>query len=227
MASSLPDVSDLITTVFLLLPGFLSINLIKHLGKLEFTLTDLETTIWSLFGSLIVDAVFVEILLGLNVPVLSISDLQTALLMPSYAVLFLMLSLACGTFPGLILRYVIRLEILPGALWDSIYSRFRQATEKKWVIVYTSDQKEYQGALAGMSKGKNIPHELLLSEPSQLIRNDDGELVGEMDVGKELYFREDDIKRIAFAEDLFRKHGIEPRKPTPGGPNLAQNTTRT
>jgi Family of unknown function (DUF6338) len=201
--ADLLTVSDLIGAVFLLLPGFISINLIKHFGKLEITLSDFESTTWSLAGSLLIDLVFIVLLGYSGVQLNSIADPSTIILDPRNLIALFVLSVASGVTIGLFIGGVLKRGVSKGAMWDVLYSRFKDLGRTPWVIVYTSDGLEYQGKLFAMSKGKDIPREIVLFEPTRLIRDEKGSLTGTMDIGKELLLKEDAISSISFDKPLF------------------------
>jgi len=200
--TDVPSVSDVLTIIFLLLPGFVAIHIARRLGRYEFTLTDFETTTWSLFGSLPIDAAFVGVLAIFGVRLTSFSDLSNELLVPGAAALFVALALIGGGATGLVLRYTIHKGVRQGAVWDVIFGQFMKRRKGIWITVYTSDGKEYQGALAWMSQGPNIPKEILLRSPIEVFRSRDGEVQNTLEGADSIYFRDSNIDRVAFETPL-------------------------
>ena len=65
----------------------------------------------------------------------------------------------------------------------------------KSIIIYTTDDKEYIGWLKRVSAGEDEKKELCLGNP-RLIKRDNTGSKRFVDLGTELYFTEDNIKRI-------------------------------
>lgn len=202
---SVPTLSDLVTVIYLLLPGFVSIKILKRLAILEFGLSDFDSTIWSLAGSLIIDSIFVAFLNYQGTALTSLADLQVLLIVPQYSIVFLFLAVMGGVIPGSALRLTVRRRIKPGGIWDVLYSEFGKRNARRQetlVTLFTSDHAEYVGAIKSMSKGQGVPKEIMLYKAKRIFRNGSGDIKATMEVGKEVFFKEQSIATIAFYERI-------------------------
>jgi len=202
MVNQLPNLVDITLIAFLLLPGFISIYIIRKIAVLEIELKVLELVIWSLFASLFIDSVFVY-LLGIT-NLISLSMLTPLILRQSNVVLLAALTVGSGFIIGFIIKVVFRKGIKPGSVWDVIFDSIKNRRDiaSIWVILYTSDGREIQGILKWLSKGPAIPREVIIGEPHEIVRNNEGDVVAEIPLGKEIYIKEYNIARIAFYEKI-------------------------
>jgi len=187
MVNQLPTLVDITLIAFLLLPGFISIYIIRKIAVLEIELKDLELVIWSLFASLFIDSVFVY-LLGIT-NLISLSMLTPLILRPSNVVLLAALTVGSGFIIGFIIKVVFRKGIKPGSVWDVIFDSIKNRRDIApiWVILYTRDRREIQRILKWLSKGPAIPREVIIGEPHEIVRNNEGDVVAEIPLGKEIY----------------------------------------
>lgn len=193
---ALPSLVDVVTVIVLLLPGFVSLVLFKWVSIVERKFSDFETVIWSLFLSLFVYSVFSAIT-GIN----NVDNMRDAIFLPINLFTILGLSLIFGILPGAIVRYGLRERVVRGDCWDVCMSR---AENKKhlWAIVYTENGLEYKGRLHIYGIEGEHNRELVIEEPKLIKRDNNGKVLNEIQVGREILFLQNDIKRIAFLEDL-------------------------
>ena len=202
MVDQLPTIADITLIAFLLLPGFISIYVIRKIAVIEVELKNLELVIWSLFASLFIDSLFIYFL-GLT-ELRSLAMLAPLMLRPSNVLLLGALTVGLGAIIGLLIKAIFRRGVKPGGVWEVLFENIkrRRGVRPIWVIVYTSDGKEIQGILKWLSKGPSIPREVILGEPHEIIRNSEGDILSEIPIGKEIYIKEYNIARIAFYEKL-------------------------
>lgn len=186
-----PSVADVMIVITLIVPGFISLAILKRVVIMETPFSDFETTVWSLFISLLIYTIF-----GVFTGIIGIESLRDNMFSPYNLAIILILSIAVGAIPGGIIKYVFRRHLSPGDSWDLCMGK---ASEKgAWVIVYTKNGLEYKGQLHWSGKGQVTPREITIRKPKLILRDDTWKVLKEIKMGKEIFFTEEDIQRIVF-----------------------------
>lgn len=189
---------DLFGTVFLLLPGFLVIYIMRYLAVLERKLDYLEFVCWSLFASLLIDSFFILLIvkgLGLNVPLPALSNSEKNFISLEF-MLFLtaltLFSILIGFILGLIVKHKFRKEYLRGDVWHHLSSGYKRLKKAPQVKVYTIDGTVYEGYLSC------LPDETAVSKDIVIVtRNEETSEINE------IVIKENSVKAICFMEPLI------------------------
>jgi hypothetical protein len=190
----LPSLTDIFFIIVLIVPGFVSLILLRWIAIFETKLPDLYLVIGSLLLSLIIYGVF-----GWVSGTTSFDSIRDKILIPQNLITILGVSVLIGIVPGFAIRRFYRGGIVRGDAWQI---SMKEASDKgSWVIVYTVDGREYKGTLH-YSGGKDFPKEVTIRKPKQIFRDSNGYLLEEVPIGKEMLFSEKDISRIAFYEEV-------------------------
>lgn len=194
---SLPSLGDVLFVIVLLMPGFVALILFKWLAIYERKLSEYNLVLSSLFFSLLIYAIF-SWHTGIN----NFDDIRDALFHPENLMEILGLGITFGVVPGLIARFVRTRRgrrIVPGDSWQAA---MRIASRKgSWVIVYTKDKREYKGILH-YSGGKGERHEVSIRKPKLILRDNKWKVLNEIEMGKEIFFKEEDLQRIVFFKEV-------------------------
>jgi len=191
----LPSLTDIVVVIVLLVPGFISFTLFKRISVIEKRFSDLETTIWSLFSSLVI-IMFFGLITGIN----SIDTIRDRVFLPEHLMQIILLAILLGAIPGLIIKFTIRKGIYPGDCWELVMEKIGK--RGGYVIVYTGDGLEYKGILhyyTGRGEGKK---ELTIRKPKLILRGKNWNVIEEIEVGKEILFTEKDVKRVVFFREV-------------------------
>ena len=152
---------------------------------------------------LVISSLFLSLLIyGVYGYFTGISDLdmiRDTILLPQNLLAILSCSLLMGAVPGLILRLFFRGGIVRGDAWQ--VSMNMASKKGSWIIVYTKDSREYKGILH-YSGAKDFAKEVSIRRPKRIFRDSEGNLLEEVNVGKEILFSEKDIARIAFFKEV-------------------------
>jgi len=194
---SLPSLGDVLFVIVLLIPGFVALSLFKWLAIYERKLSDYRLVLWSLFFSLLVYSIF-----GWRKGISDFDDIRDVLLIPENLVEILGLGVTFGVVLGLITRFYRTRKgrrVVPGDPW---LASMRVASRKgSWVIVYTKGGREYKGILH-YSGGKGERHEISIRKPKLILRDDKWKVLDEIVMGKEIFFKEEDLQRIVFFKEV-------------------------
>jgi hypothetical protein len=194
---TLPSLEDVVFVIVLLLPGFFSIVLFKKIGIREKKISDFESTIWSLFASLSIYAVF-GYLTGVN----NLETIKNSILNPLNISLIFGLAILIGGGFGLLNRWIFRRGIKAGTCWEAI---FRAAAEEgTYVLVYTANNEEYKGELQSAGVAES-PKEIVVKNPKLILRNADLSIKSEMKIGTCMIFNENDVRRVVFLKDILKQ----------------------
>jgi len=190
----LPSLADILLVVVLLVPGFVSFIIFKKLALRQQKTTDLETTVYSLFASLMILAVFGQIT-NIN----NIDSIRDNIFIPNNLALIFVLSIIPSALFGYVSRRLFRRGYSEGDCWAKCF----EATRKigSYVLAYTSDEKEYKGELcmAGMAEAKR---EIVLNHPKIILRDPQFKILDEIEIGEVILFNEKDIRRIVFLNEI-------------------------
>jgi hypothetical protein len=192
----LPSLVDVFTVIVLVLPGFVSFVLFNWISIVERKFSDFEKIVGSLFMSLLIYAVF-SFITGIN----NINTIRDLIFLPNNLAIILLLSLILGVTPGIITRYAFRQQVVRGDCWDVCMNR---AIKNKnfWVLVYTELGSEYKGRLHLFGTEGEHKHEIVLEKPKLIIRNEEGKVDKEFQIGSELLFLQKDVRRIVFLDTV-------------------------
>ncbi|MFX0207088.1 MAG: hypothetical protein ACFFDT_13955 [Candidatus Hodarchaeota archaeon] len=191
---ALPSLADVILVIIIIIPGFISLCLFRWLAVYERKITDNQLTLMSLVCSFFIYGIF-SYLTGIS----EIDKFRDIIFVPRNLFLILILGMIIGGIPGILIRFLYRRNILTGECWEIA---MKEASRKgSWIIVYTSDEKEYMGTLHYSGSGDD-PREISIRSPTMIIRNKQGEVENEFDCGKEIFFTEEDIKRVVFFKEV-------------------------
>jgi len=191
---ALPSLGDVVFIIVVLIPGFLTLTLFRWLAILENKISDYVLTVYSLSFSLLILTIY-----AFHTNITDIDVIRTNILSPTYLVEILAIALSLGVGFGLIVRYAFRRRIVRGSPWEA--SMTVASKEGCWVIVYTEDGREYKGTLH-RSGGGDYPSEISIRDPKQILRDDQFKIKREIPVGLEILFREKDIRRVVFFEEI-------------------------
>jgi hypothetical protein len=191
---SAPSFADILLTVILLVPGFAALLITKKIAVIESKFSDFENTVISLMLSLIILIPFTSIT-GLT----EIEKIRSNIFNPWNLVLLLALTPLAGFALGAVLKLTVRKSTVAGNLWNSALDLM---TEGTYVLIHTTDGKEYRGSVKYYTPGINEERELIVLEPYLIIRNALTDVITvEKSMGKGILFLKDDIKRIVFYEE--------------------------
>lgn len=191
---ALPSLSDVVLVIVLLVPGFIAIVLFRWLAIFEKKLTDFNLVVSSIFLSLLIYSI-----MGWHTGNYNFDAIRDSILLPENLFKILGLSLLLGVVPGLLVRGVLRRTYVRGDCWEA--SMNAASEEGSWVIIHTSDGNEYKGILHYTSTS-GFQKELSIRNPKCIIRNSEGYLAEEVDIGKEIFFTERNIARIVFFKEV-------------------------
>lgn len=188
--------TEILIAVILILPGFLSLYIIRKVSIQEEKLSGEEYYLWSLLLSVIIFAVFSYI-----VNIRSLTEIEDLIFDSKKIILLYFLATVFGIIPGKILKKVIHEDyrVLPGEVWSITLMRLNRE-EGKFVTVFTTDNLEFSGRVRIYSTREDSPREILIEDPIQIIRNEKMEEISTTEWGKEILFTESDIRRIVFYE---------------------------
>jgi hypothetical protein len=191
---TLPSLADVMIVITLLLPGFISLILFRRISVLEKKISDLELVIWSLFISVLIYFIF-----GLFTGIKDIESFRDKILFSENLAILLGLSLIFGIIPSFIVKKGFRRSVVKGNCWNL---SLKNASKKiSYVLVYTKDGLEYKGQLH-YSGGEETPQEITIRKPKLILRDKNWKVLREIEMGKEILFRESDIKRIVFFNEV-------------------------
>ncbi len=195
--SALPVSSDLFFIMLLILPGYFSLQIFRWLAYFKRKLSDAEILYSSLTFS-----IFIYIILGYFFQVNEFEAIKAKILVPQKSLILVSITILLGLIPGLIIRIIRRYQgYIPGDSWNAVMEKAGRLKTGSWLTVYTNDGKEYNGLLH-FYVVKEERRELSIRKPMMIIRDCDYNVTYELEIGKELYFRENDINRIAFFEEV-------------------------
>lgn len=183
--------------MILILPGYFSLQIFRWLAYFKRKLSDAEILYSSLTFS-----IFIYIILGFFFQVSEFEAIKAKILVPQKSLILLIITILFGLIPGSIIRVIrINQNYIPGDSWSAIMETAAGVKTGSWLTVYTNDFKEYNGLLHYYAVEKE-KRELSIREPIMIIRDKDYNVKYKLELGKELFFLEKDIKRIAFSEEV-------------------------
>lgn len=187
---ALPSLNDIVFIIVLLIPGFFTLALFRWFAVLQKKLSDFQLILGSVFLSLLIYSI-----LGWHVGITNFAEIRDSMLLPENLLKILGLSLLLGIGPGLAVKIAFRRRHVRGDCWEASMKAARK--EGSWVIVHTSDGCEYKGILH-YTGGPEFPKEMSIRKPKLIIRDSEGYLAEEVEIGEEILFTAKDIARIVF-----------------------------
>lgn len=187
---------EILLAVILVLPGFLSVYLIRKISVQDEKLQDQEFYFWSLFLSVIIFIIF-SILIGIK----SFEEVEKLIFDYQKVIFLYLIAIIVGSVFGFITKWRLHgdYEALYGQVWSIALKRLNEE-EGKFITIFTTDNLEFSGKIRIYSTREDSPREILIEEPIQIIRNEKMEDIDEIEWGKEILFTEGDIRRIVFYE---------------------------
>lgn len=162
----------------------------------EKEISQFELTIWSLFSSLGIYALF-----GFITGLFNLELIEANILNPLNLVIIFGLAIIFGFSAGLIVRFSYRRGYYSGDCWEKCMKA--AASAGSYVLVYTSDNKEYKGELLFGSISE-AQKEIVIKNPKLITREPNLEVKSELELGKNILFIESDIRRIVYLNDIFK-----------------------
>lgn len=199
-------ITDLADVLVFILSGFLAINIALHLSQRQVRDSNaFDITLWSLAGSILIYGA----ILALDILLARVGLVAQGQLFPFFPIIALVLAPLFGILYAYILLTDIggsirqRLQTRAGARGrigpiSSVWHETFLPKGRAWLLVYTTDGKEYKGWYSRVSL-EGEPRELVISDPRLIIRKD-GLFDSEVLLGKEMLFLEKDIRRLAFLQ---------------------------
>ena len=208
---SIPDFSDILLVIILLVPGFGSFLIARKIGFVESKLGDYENTIISLMLSL-VNYIPFALITGLT----DLTKIRDNIFVPSVMLTLLAITPLTGITAGVIIRFILKRGRKEGTLWNRT---LRLMGDETYILVITESGYEYKGYVKYHSfssrDAANDDKELIILNPFRIIRNSDGSVKENRPMGKGILFVNSDIKHLVFLEEEPIKGKILPTKSTP------------
>ena len=196
---------ELIVALILIVPGFISVNLIIHLFGTSQKFSEFEKSSWSLFFSFIIDSLFlwhhgldtVEEIRGFGIIFLKMANITEMFLIS------ITLSFLCALF----LRTGI-IDSFHSTVW--LFSDRKNYVQSPWEIslrsadwiIVTSGKIEYFGWLSAYST-HDQKREIVLGNPVIICRNAKGDVSDKIPCGEQLIIPESKIDKVVVAS--YRK----------------------
>lgn len=192
-----PSLSDIFFIMVLVLPGYFALQAFRWLAFLKRKLSDTEILYLSLFFSIIIYLVF-----GVSLGLSYFDDIKDTALEPIKTLYLLVIVVAVGVIPGVIYRKLrFHKSYIAGDSWSAVMEIAARDESGSWLIVYTSDGKEYKGILHYYATQEE-KRELSIRKPLWIIRDENLNVIDEVEMGKEIFFKDSDIKRIVFFKEV-------------------------
>lgn len=188
--------NELLLAVILILPGFISVYIIRKISVQNEKLPDQEFYLWSLLLSVIIFIIFSTLF---NIK--TFDDIEILIFDNQRILLLYLISILIGCILGIITKKITHgdYEAIPGQVWSIALKRLNK-DEGKFLTIFTTDNLEFSGKVRIYSTREDSPREILIGEPIQIIRNEKMEAIDEIKWGKEILFTESDIRRIVLYE---------------------------
>jgi hypothetical protein len=192
----LPSLADALIVIVLLIPGFIAFALMRRIAEMGQRFTDFETTIWSIFLSLVIYVPF-SLYTGLT----NFDAIRDQIFLPQSFVSLIASTLGVGVVLGVSRRH-FRKGVYVGTTWDLVVQRIKQKGGG-FVIVYTQNGSEYKGKLHYVGVGEKDGSSSLIVESPKLIRRDkEWVIIEEVEMGKEMLFTDKDVSRVLFFDSI-------------------------
>lgn len=191
--SALPSFPDIFLIILIIIPGYASVKIFRRIGGLRRKVSDTELLYTSLMYSLIIYAI-----LGWYFQLNDYDLLKAELLKPYNIPKVLATTAIVGVIVGAIaLIWRILNHVVPEDCWITVIDKYSKKYDSIWVIVYSSDGKEYKGKIGMWGIGQD-QKEMTIREPYWILRDEKFKKVHDVYLGDEMLFTEKDILRIVF-----------------------------
>lgn len=162
---NIPDLSNVVYIIFLIIPGFISLMIIQYIAIFEKKKSDFEITIWSLFVSSALLALFSRIL-----NIRSFIDLQNYIFYFDNLLVINILGISIGFIIGIIIKLFFKPGILRGSPWNSVFDE--SAEKGAWVLVQAKTGIEILGKVIRTSVSPS-DREIALTEAKKVVNGMD------------------------------------------------------
>jgi len=187
------SVAELYALVILVMPGFISFQIVRRAVFNSSKISQSDTIIWSLIFSIVNLSLF-KVIVGFD----SVESLQVQLFINYNIFTILVISVVVG-----LLFYIYRLydrTQINDDPWNSLMKNAR--FEKDRVItIFTREQKEIRGYLSS-SGGVKGEKDIIIRKPTEIIRNKKGIPISQIPLGKTMLVKENDIFRLSFEDAI-------------------------
>jgi len=194
----LPGFEEILVVLVLLVPGFFSFLLAKRFAAVGKKFTDFEKAILSVMLTLVVYIPFTFIT-GFK----SLEEIRNGLVDPFNLLILIAISGGVGLGVGLVFKMIFNRDIVLGDAWDVSFDLCAKKGGS-WVTVYTKTNQEYRGIVKLVGRAEDGSKEIVITQPIQIFRKDDGTSDTEMNVGEDMLFTEKDIGRISFFTNITK-----------------------
>lgn len=187
---------EILLAIILILPGFLSVYLIRKISVQDEKLPDQEFYFWSLLLSVITFTIF-SFLMGIK----SLEQIEKLIFDYQKVISLYLIAIIVGSVFGFITKWIVHgdYEARSGQVWSIALKKLNKE-EGRFITILTTDNLEFSGKIRIYSTREDSPREILIEEPIQIIRNEKMVAIDEIEWGKEIIFTEGDIRRIVFYE---------------------------
>lgn len=191
--SALPSFPDIFLIILIVIPGYISVRIFRKIGGLRRIISDTELLYTSLIYSIIIYTI-----LGWYFQLNDYDSLKAELLKPYNIPKVLATTIIVGVILGaIVFTWRIINNIVPEDCWTSIIYEYNKKYDDIWVIVYSSDGKEYKGSIGYWGIGQDSK-EITIVEPYRILRDEKFKKIEDVYLGEEMLFTEKDILRVLF-----------------------------
>jgi len=197
--ATLPGFEEILIVLVLLVPGFFSFLLAKRFAVVGKKFTDFEKAILSVILTL-VDYIPFTYITGFR----SLEEIRDGLFDPFNLLILIAIAGGVGIAVGIVFKIIFNKNVLLGDAWDIAFDLCAKKGGS-WVTVYTKTNQEYRGIVKLAGRTEDGSKEIVIREPLQIFRKEDGTVDAEMKVGEDMLFTEKDIGRISFFTNITEK----------------------
>ncbi|WP_340818865.1 hypothetical protein [Methanolobus sp. WCC4] len=188
--------NDIIGAIVFLLPGFLSIYIACGIIKFKSShLKDPEYYLLSIFISIIAYA------LVYYYNNFTLDGIENSIINYTYLLELYAIAIIIGIFLGITIKKILykNFHIDYGSPW-TLSLKDNSKREQNYVHIFTSDNCEISGNIILFSDDYEKHKEITIDDPCIVVRDANYNIEDMVYLGQEMYFKEDDIKRIVFLE---------------------------
>jgi uncharacterized membrane protein (GlpM family) len=182
---TLGTAADIWVIIALIIPGFITFKIIAWLAVFDTKFDQFTTTIYSLMCSFVV---FLPVYLIFKLQTLE--NIRQNIAYPEFIFSLFGFAVLFGFVPGAFIKWAFRYKYTSQGPWD----RFARNLRGKYVTVFATDGKIYEGFIKRMSSGDG-KKEISLGDPIQLMFDDQGK-PNPVPLGEELLFSESSVQKI-------------------------------
>ena len=187
------SLTEILIVIFFIVPGFVSLSIIRHIGLFENELTDKELIIWSILFSLVIYSIF-----ALKFGISNFDSLPQSVFGWEQTVWIIGLAVGLGFGVGGFIRHTFRRGTHRGKIWDYIVKHIPDL-EKYPKVRIVLEKQEYEGILFFWGKDFT-PRDILILNPYLItMKNGKEEKILQ---SKELFVPESSIVSIHFLDNV-------------------------